>query len=69
MARYCTKDGDVLDAICFNHYGGSRGYVEAILEANSGLAGHDAILPAGVIIVLPELPELKQHTKTVHLWD
>lgn len=34
MDRYITKDGDMLDAICWRHYGRTRGVVEQVLEAN-----------------------------------
>lgn len=38
MAKYLTKDDDMLDAICAKHYGRTAGAVEAVLEANPGLA-------------------------------
>ncbi|MFK3934048.1 tail protein X [Pantoea agglomerans] len=54
---YQTRDGDVLDAICAEHYGTANlsSNVSAVLEANRGLADRDAILPAGVAITLPDL--------------
>ena len=33
-----TSDGDVLDRLCHQHYGHLMGTVEAVLEANPGLA-------------------------------
>jgi phage tail protein X len=69
MTRYRTKDGDALDTICYRHYGASSGYVEAVLEANRGLATHGAVLPAGITILLPDLPELKSYQVTLRLWD
>jgi phage tail protein X len=68
MTCYRTKDNDMLDAICHNHYGNSSGYVEAVLEANHGLAAHGAVLSAGIVILLPELPELKPRQSTLCLW-
>ena len=69
MITYRTKDNDTLDAICHSYYGSSSGYVEAVLEANRGLAVHGAVLPAGVTILLPDLSELKPHKTTLRLWD
>lgn len=66
--KYRTRDGDMLDAICFRHYGRSSGAVEAVLEANTGLADKGPVLAAGELIVLPDLPESFEQ-KTVKLWD
>ncbi|WP_172685792.1 tail protein X, partial [Pseudomonas savastanoi] len=39
MATICrTSDGDILDTVCFNYYGHLKGSVEAVLDANQGLA-------------------------------
>jgi phage tail protein X len=66
--RYRTSDGDMLDLICWRHYGGRPGAVETVLEANPGLADYGEVLPAGVFI---ELPELTGETKqaSVKLWE
>jgi phage tail protein X len=69
MSSYYTKDGDTLDTICHRHYGASSGYVEAVLEANRNLAAQGAILPSGMMILLPDLPELKPYKATLRLWD
>ena len=68
MARYLTKDGDMLDAICAKHYGRTAGAVEAVLEANPGLAERGPELAAGVVVALPELAEPEQD-EGVSLWD
>lgn len=68
MIQYRTKDGDVLDAVCFKHYAGRLGATEAVYEANPGLADIGPILPAGLIINLPELPEVAT-AQTIKLWD
>jgi len=54
---YQTRDGDVLDAICAEHYGTANlsSNLSAVLEANRGLADRDATLPAGLAITLPDL--------------
>lgn len=57
MATTCrTSDGDMLDVICNNVYGHLNGTVEAVLDANQGLADEPQPFRAGVIILLPDLP-------------
>lgn len=69
MATYLTRDGDMLDAVCQAHYGRQAGAVEAVLEANPGLAEQGPLLSAGHRIELPELPEEARESGTVRLWD
>lgn len=69
MAQYSTKDGDTLDEIAYHYYGNTNNkVVENIIEANFGITDHPSILPAGILI---ELPEVKQSTEKqkVKLWD
>ena len=69
MAQYLTKAGDTLDEIAYRYYGNTNNkVVERILEVNFGISQYEALLPAGVVI---ELPEVKQSTETckVKLWD
>lgn len=68
MATYRTKDGDTVDWICWTHYGRSAGTTEAVLEANPGLADWGDRLPAGVAVVLPDLPAPNRR-RVVRLWD
>lgn len=68
MIVYKTKDGDVLDDICFKHYGHTNGTVEKVLEANRFLGFEPPILKAGLSIILPEISERKT-TETVRLWQ
>ena len=67
--HYRTRDGDMLDAICHAHYGTSRGYTERVLEANPGLADHGPILPAGIVIELPDVAPPEPVKTTIRLWD
>ena len=68
MATTCrTSDGDLLDTICNNFYGHLFGTVEAVLNANQGLADEAQPYRAGVLIVLPDLP--KPIEEQVTLWD
>lgn len=65
---YRTVDGDVLDQVCLRHYG-HVGNVEVVLDANPGLSAVGAVLPAGVEIELPELPDSEREIDAVRLWD
>ncbi len=67
--QYRCKEGDMLDWICWRQYGGRSGAVEAVLEANPGLAAHGPRLPTGLLIELPELPETPSERTAVRLWD
>ena len=65
--KYRSKDGDVLDAVCRAYYTGPFS-VEVVLAANPGLAAYGPVLPAGIIIHLPEQKQTEE-PKTVRLWD
>ncbi|WP_096511799.1 tail protein X [Pseudomonas izuensis] len=68
MATTCrTSDGDVLDTICHDFYGHLKGSVEAVLDANQGLADEPQPYRAGVVIVLPDLPSPSEAGIT--LWN
>lgn len=67
-----SKQGDTLSKIAYEHYGSSTGQVELILEANPKLCQQPPILPAGIVIVLPDsAPGSTQTTlpATLNLWD
>jgi phage tail protein X len=68
MITYVTKDGDVLDAICWKYYGSTSGTVEKVLEANRHLAELGSIFAAGVKIILPDLTQ-EEETESVKLWS
>jgi phage tail protein X len=69
MTTYTTKDGDMLDAIVWKHYGRQdQQSVEQVLDANPSLAEVGATLPAGVAIVLPILTK-PETVRGVKLWD
>jgi len=65
---YRTRDGDMVDEICWRFYGDRTGAAEAVLEANPGLADRGAILPAGLTVTLPDL-RTPQAPAVVRLWD
>ena len=66
--QYRTKNGDMLDWICWKHYGQETGTVELVLTANPGLAAHGPKLPGGVLINLPKITVIEKE-KPVRLWD
>ncbi|WP_175651273.1 tail protein X [Pseudomonas sp. Marseille-P9899] len=54
MATICrTSEGDLLDTLCQHYYGHLKGSVEAVLDANQGLADEAQPFRAGVLIRLP----------------
>jgi len=68
MAKTCTtSEGDLLDTLCQHYYGHLGGTVEAVLDANQGLADEAQPFRAGVRILLPELPMTT--SDTLQLWD
>lgn len=69
---YITKEGDMVDLICFRHYGHTVGTTEKVLAANPGLAELGPVPPKGTEIVLPDLGAPEQQPpvqETVRLWD
>jgi phage tail protein X len=69
MITYITKDGDVLDAICWKYYGSTfNKTVEKVLEANRHLAELGSIFAAGVKIILPDLTQ-EEETESIKLWS
>ena len=71
MARfYNTKDGDMLDEICWKVYGRRSGRVtERVLDANPGLADVGPKLPAGLTLTLPDIEPQSEELSSVRLWD
>jgi phage tail protein X len=65
---YITRQFDELDNICWRYYGRTQQTVEAVLRANPNLAEMMPILPEGLEILLPDLPQ-PETTETLRLWD
>jgi len=68
MTQYRTKQGDMLDAICYKFYGRESASID-VLKANPGLADRGAVYPAGVTINLPVLAATPSSATPVRLWD
>jgi phage tail protein X len=62
-----TLGGEMLDQVAHRHYKGRPGALDVVIAANPGLSKIGPVLPAGVDIVLPDLPEVKNEGVT--LWD
>jgi phage tail protein X len=65
---YVTRQFDEVDAICHRFYGRTQQTVESVLLANPNLADLMPILPPGVTILLPDLPQ-PETTETLRIWD
>ena len=68
MTQYRTKQGDMLDAICYKFYGRESAAVD-VLKANPGLADKGPVFAAGILINLPPLATPATPSQTVRLWD
>jgi len=67
VTTYTTAAGDTLDVICWRYYGEQSGAVEAVLEANPGLAALGLVYGAGEVITLPAL-DTTGDDEVVTLW-
>lgn len=63
-----TLQGDTVDAICWRFYGRTTGMTEAVLLANPNLAERGAVLPAGLLIEIPEIHS-EPIRPLIQLWD
>ncbi len=62
MIYYYTKENEMLDYICWKHYGYSSGAVEEVLLENPGLAEYASFLPAGLKIKLPKIQKISKES-------
>ncbi len=65
---YLAKEGEMLDLICWKHYGFTDGIVELVLAENLGLAEYGSFLPAGLKIKLPVIQKPVQKSKS-KVWE
>lgn len=66
--HYIAQENEMLDYICFKHYGHSSRAVEIVLEENPGLADYVSFLPAGLKIKLPTIQEQLKKSK-LKVWE
>ncbi|MDR5800064.1 tail protein X [Caballeronia sp. LZ001] len=64
-----SQQGDTVDLLCWRFYGRTNGTVEAVLEANPGLADLGLVLPLGTLVNMPELSELTNTAPLLQLFD
>jgi phage tail protein X len=67
MPQYRAKQNEVLDAICYEHYGSETNYTEMVLTANPNLAELGTHLPIGTLINLPDI-KLVETSQQIELW-
>ena len=68
-ATYTTRQLDELDRICWDYYGGTQGSVEAVLSVNPNLAELLPLLPPGIVITLPDLPQPVGTATLLRFWE
>lgn len=62
--------GDTLDALVWREIGKGPGAVEAVLEANRGLADLGPVLPRGTAVVIPAAAQaIQADAGLINLWD
>ena len=66
MVTYITKEGDVLDWICWKHYG-TISVLEKVMETNSKIT--DERLAAGIEVKLPYIETAKKNKGEIKLWN
>lgn len=65
---HLAKEGEMLDLICWKHYGFTDGVVELVLAENLGLAEYGSFLPAGLKVKLPTIQKPVQKSK-LKVWE
>lgn len=63
-----AHQNDTIDSLCWRHYGITQGMVEAVLQANPGLAEQGAMLPQGTQVRMP-VATAKPIQPVIQLWD
>lgn len=61
-------EGEAIDQLCRRAYGTEAGHVEAVLDANPGLAALPKRLPAGTAVRVPDVVA-QSPDPVVKLWD
>ncbi|CAM3949773.1 tail protein X [Xenorhabdus thuongxuanensis] len=59
---------DTVDEICWRFYGRTTGMTEAVLLANPGLADYGTVIPAGLVIEMPDVTT-ESTQPLIQLWD
>lgn len=64
-----AQQDETVDALCWRVYGRTDGVVEAVLEANPGLADIGLLLPAGCEVDMPNPTGIAGTAPLVQLFD
>lgn len=74
-----TVEDATIDLLCYQHLmsalrdrkavGAVKGFVEATLDANPGLASSGFLLPLGRVVALPEFVIASTTQQVERLWD
>lgn len=67
--KVAALQGDTLDALCWRTYRSTAGTVEAVLEANPGLAALGVVLPMGTLVEMPPLTTIEPTKPLLQLFD
>ncbi len=62
-----ARQGDMVDLICWRHYGYTAEITEQVIDANPGLADRGPILPHGLAVILPD--PVSKPAPAIQLWD
>ena len=66
---YVTRDGDTVEYIAWAQYGSQlSAVINAVLNANPGIADYGPLLPAGVTMTLPDVDTSPAASGGVSLW-
>lgn len=63
-----THQDDTVDSLCWRHYGATQSVVEAVLQANPGLAELGPVLPQGMQVRMPVITTPRVQP-VIQLWD
>lgn len=63
-----TRQDETVDSLCWRHYGATQGVVEAVLQANPGLAASGPVLPQGMQVRMPVITA-RTVQPVIQLWD
>lgn len=66
--NYVAREGETLDYIAWKYYGSTENrVVEQVLEVNPGLADLGPELPAGQVVLLPDIAKPAE-LQGIRLW-
>lgn len=71
MTTYTTRQDDVLDDVIFRYYGFTDGVVETVMETNRALnlGQYGPQLPAGLVLVMPDVDPPVESSQPTRLWE